>query len=68
MAVALAARRPRAVPHRNVEKGTLTVTVTATGELKALTQVNIGTEISGVVESVAVDYNSPFASVRCSRG
>jgi len=42
-----------------VEAGTLTVTVTATGELKALTQVNIGTEISGVVESVAVDYNSP---------
>lgn len=43
----------------NVEAGTLTVSVTATGELKALTQVNIGTEISGVVESVAVDYNSP---------
>jgi HlyD family secretion protein len=35
------------------------MSVTATGELKALTQVNIGTEISGVVESVAVDYNSP---------
>jgi len=42
-----------------IESGTLTVSVTATGELKALTQVNIGTEISGVVESVAVDYNSP---------
>jgi HlyD family secretion protein len=42
-----------------VEAGTLTVTVTATGELKALTQVNIGTEISGIVESVAVDYNTP---------
>jgi HlyD family secretion protein len=42
-----------------VEKGTLTVTVTATGELMSLTQVNIGTEISGVVESVNVDFNSP---------
>jgi len=42
-----------------IEAGTLTVSVTATGELKALTQVNIGTEISGIVESVAVDYNSP---------
>ena len=53
--------RPRARQYRTelVEAGTLTVTVTATGELKALTQVNIGTEISGVVESVAVDYNSP---------
>jgi HlyD family secretion protein len=42
-----------------VERGTLTVGVTATGELKSLTQVNIGTEISGVVESVNVDFNSP---------
>lgn len=42
-----------------VEEGTLTVTVTATGELKSLTQVNIGTEISGIVESVDVDFNSP---------
>jgi HlyD family secretion protein len=42
-----------------VVKKTLTVSVTATGELNALTQVNIGTEISGVVESVAVDFNSP---------
>ncbi|HET9268626.1 MAG TPA: efflux RND transporter periplasmic adaptor subunit [Vicinamibacterales bacterium] len=57
-------RASRAIPpalYRTepVASGTLTVTVTATGELKALTQVNIGTEISGVVESVAVDYNSP---------
>ncbi|HLG56964.1 MAG TPA: efflux RND transporter periplasmic adaptor subunit [Vicinamibacterales bacterium] len=43
----------------NVQKGSLTVTVTATGELKSLTQVNIGTEISGIVESVNVDFNSP---------
>ena len=35
------------------------MTVTATGELKSLTQVNIGTEISGIVESVNVDFNSP---------
>ena len=42
-----------------VERRTVTVTVTATGALNALTQVNIGTEISGVVESVDVDFNSP---------
>ncbi|ODS53686.1 MAG: hypothetical protein ABS36_13765 [Acidobacteria bacterium SCN 69-37] len=42
-----------------VEHGDLTVAVTATGELKPVTQVNIGTEISGVVESVSVDFNSP---------
>ena len=56
-----ASRGPEPARYRTepVEAGTLTVTVTATGELKALTQVSIGTEISGVVESVAVDYNSP---------
>ena len=41
-----------------VQKGALTVSVTATGELKPVTQVNIGTEISGIVESVEVDFNS----------
>lgn len=61
---ALKLRASRAAPPpqyrtETIESGTLTVSVTATGELKALTQVNIGTEISGVVESVAVDYNSP---------
>ena len=40
-----------------VTKGTFMVSVTATGELKPLTQVNIGTEISGIVESVSVDFN-----------
>jgi HlyD family secretion protein len=58
----LRASRPQpASPYQmaEVERGTLTVTVTATGELKSLTQVNIGTEISGVVESVNVDFNSP---------
>ena len=35
------------------------MSVTATGELKPVTQVNIGTEISGIVESVEVDFNSP---------
>jgi len=41
-----------------VQQGALTVSVTATGELKPVTQVNIGTEISGIVESVDVDFNS----------
>jgi HlyD family secretion protein len=44
-----------------VQKGALIVSVTATGELKPVTQVNIGTEISGIVESVSVDFNSQVA-------
>jgi HlyD family secretion protein len=42
----------------DVKQGTLTVTVTATGELKSLTEVKVGTEISGIVETVNVDYNT----------
>jgi len=38
-----------------VTRGNLVLTVTATGALEPLTQVTVGTEISGVIESVAVE-------------
>jgi HlyD family secretion protein len=44
-----------------VETGTLTVSVSATGEIQSLTEVNVGTEISGIVDKVLVDFNSPVA-------
>ncbi|MDY0351703.1 MAG: efflux RND transporter periplasmic adaptor subunit [Desulfobulbaceae bacterium] len=52
-------RKGTAVEYRTVkaQRGDLTVTVTATGNLKATNQVDVGTEVSGTVESVAVDYN-----------
>lgn len=40
-----------------VQRGDLTVTVTATGNLEPTNQVDVGTEVSGTVESVEVDYN-----------
>jgi HlyD family secretion protein len=48
-----------AIQYRTAEvrRGNLTVSVTATGVLKPLTQVNVGTEISGIVDRVAVDFN-----------
>ena len=39
------------------EKGGLTVTVSATGTLQPLTQVDISSELSGVVRTVAVEEN-----------
>lgn len=42
-----------------VTRGTLTVSVTATGEIRSLTEVNVGTEISGIIDRVLVDFNSP---------
>lgn len=41
-----------------VRKGDLTVIVTATGTLEPTNQVEIGSEVSGILESVDVDYNS----------
>jgi HlyD family secretion protein len=40
-----------------VRRGSLTVTVTATGALEPLTKVNVGTEISGSVDTVCVNFN-----------
>jgi HlyD family secretion protein len=43
-------------------KGSLTVTVTATGELKPVNQVDVGIEVSGTIKSVEVDYNDRVVS------
>lgn len=40
------------------KKGTVTTLVTATGTVQPTTQVEVGTQVSGVVEKVYVDYNS----------
>ncbi len=46
-----------------LRKGNLTVTVTATGTLQPVNQVDVGSELSGTIEDVAVDFND-----RVSRG
>lgn len=38
-------------------RGDLTVTVTATGTLEPTNEVEVGSELSGIIDSVAVDYN-----------
>ena len=43
---------------QEVTRGELTVTVTATGNLEPRNQVDIGSELSGTVRSVAVDVNA----------
>jgi len=39
------------------ERGALSVTVTATGTLQPTNQVDVGSELSGTVKTVEVDYN-----------
>jgi HlyD family secretion protein len=40
-----------------VQKGDLTVTVTATGTVQPVNQVDVGSEISGTIKEVLVDFN-----------
>ena len=41
----------------DVTQGALTVKVTATGTLQPMTQIDVGSELSGMVEEVLVDFN-----------
>ncbi len=42
----------------DVERGDLTLMVTATGNLQPLNQVEVGSEVSGTIASVPVDFNN----------
>lgn len=41
-----------------VERGTVVATVAATGNLSAVTTVQVGTQVSGTIQKLYVDYNS----------
>ncbi len=41
-----------------VEKGDLRIVVTATGTLQADTTVQVGTQVSGIIDKILVDFNS----------
>ena len=51
--------RSQTVRYSTVEatRGKLTVTVTATGTLQPVNQVDVGSEISGTIKTVMVDFN-----------
>ena len=48
-------------PYRiaTVERGDITRLVSASGELQALEQVEVGSQISGLVQKILVDFNDP---------
>jgi HlyD family secretion protein len=41
-----------------VERGTVSTSITATGTVEPVKQVNIGTQVSGVIRKIYVDFNS----------
>ena len=40
------------------ERGELTETVTATGTIESATQVDVGTQVTGIIDKLYADYNS----------
>ena len=42
----------------NITRGNISQTVTATGEIMPLNTVNVGSQVSGTIEELYVDYNS----------
>ncbi len=41
-----------------VSKGTISEAVTATGTIEPVTEVEVGTQVSGIIDRIYVDYNS----------
>ncbi len=46
-----------AVRFAEVVRGTLSVHVSATGQIQPVTQIDVGTQVSGTIESLFADYN-----------
>ncbi len=51
----------------SVRQGALLVTVTATGTLQPINQVDVGSEVSGIIDRVLVDFNATVKRARCSQ-
>ncbi|MFZ4523734.1 MAG: efflux RND transporter periplasmic adaptor subunit [Bacteroidales bacterium] len=53
-------KKAAAVEYRTakVEKGDIQVTVRASGTLQAVTTVQVGTQVSGIIKKIYVDFNS----------
>ncbi len=43
---------------KEIEKGDINIEVTATGTLEAVTEVEVGTQVSGIISELYVDFNS----------
>ena len=55
--------KPKVDPYRfaAIERGDVTKTVSASGNVQALVTVQVGSQLSGLVSQVLVDFNSPVS-------
>ena len=42
----------------NVKKSNISNSITATGTIEPVTEVEVGTQVSGIIDKIYVDYNS----------
>ncbi len=61
--LALRKGQPKPVEYRtaSAERGDVIATVSATGTLKPVEEVTVGSQVSGTVAAITVDYNDPVA-------
>ncbi len=57
-AVACTQRQKTQIETVTAERGELTETVTATGTVESVTQVDVGTQVTGIIDKLYADYNS----------
>lgn len=59
LALASCAKKPKtSLETVKAERGELTETVTATGTIESVTQVDVGTQVTGIIDKLYADYNS----------
>ena len=46
-----------------VTKGEVSTTITATGTIEPVTQVEVGTQVSGIIDKIYVDFNSEVKEI-----
>jgi len=59
-------KTPQASPYRTakVERGDIVDSITATGNINAVTTVSVGSQISGTIQQIFVDFNSRYGRGR----
>lgn len=58
LAASCSEKKETAYETMKVEKGNISTSVTATGTIEPVTSVEVGTQVSGIVSHIYVDYNS----------
>lgn len=59
LTLASCAKKPKtSLETVKAERGELTETVTATGTIESVTQVDVGTQVTGIIDKLYADYNS----------